>query len=685
MKSVKNSILIPLLCIASIVHGQNKPDSLLAKGNVMTQLPTIGINFGFNHLMSDVHLTKEGPSPFLQFGYQLSITQRAAKFLNITLDLYTGTVYGEKQRNQTNLNFRTTLFSQHLNLEYNFYPLLKPDAAGRQLIRPYIGVGVGAIFFRSKGDLEDVTGSEYQYWSDGLIYAEAEGTVAQSEATPLTRDFEYETELRDANLDGLRKYPQTAFSLPINAGIRFQISKNVGINAAFAYAFNFSDMLDNVSENGSGDRLGLAGNDNHLYGSIGLSIFLGTTKPSSKPEKPEPELLADNEGESITSEDSEVSPEIQAEADAETNNLSIDEIKKKPTTEIIGQASPFTLASTRKFELSEKQSEDLTSASDKTSKNSEGVAEVISNAKENSGKASNSQKKILTDLLDAQMVTLTDLKKASTNYKFKRPETIEDNEKSKLIESINLSLHQLNVVTKEARKSKTSEDVIKVAESVQKINSATVSALEKEINLQQARINEEKLQLFNDKVSLFEFAIESSELTEDDKKSLKRLQEKLSDEYDTLITTGAISDDIKQLYAAILSSNAKTEVIVSAEPNLEETKASTFQTEEKEINGNSKANVNTNQDSTSNSEVVSSQENSLITEGESAPKKTPTMAEIENFSPKKTDRFHWADLNENGWISPEEILHFIDLLFDGEAVRSVEDIQNLIDYYFDQE
>ena len=47
--------------------------------------------------------------------------------------------------------------------------------------------------------------------------------------------------------------------------------------------------------------------------------------------------------------------------------------------------------------------------------------------------------------------------------------------------------------------------------------------------------------------------------------------------------------------------------------------------------------------------------------------------------------FHWADLNENGWISPDEVLHFIDLLFEGEAVRTVEDIQNLIDYYFDQE
>ncbi|HAP69396.1 MAG TPA: hypothetical protein DCR04_06665, partial [Flavobacteriales bacterium] len=65
--------------------------------------------------------------------------------------------------------------------------------------------------------------------------------------------------------------------------------------------------------------------------------------------------------------------------------------------------------------------------------------------------------------------------------------------------------------------------------------------------------------------------------------------------------------------------------------------------------------------------------------------KPPTVEEIENAPPKETGGFMWADVNGNGWISPDEVLYFIDLLFEGEAVRTVEDIQNLIDYYFDQE
>jgi hypothetical protein len=52
---------------------------------------------------------------------------------------------------------------------------------------------------------------------------------------------------------------------------------------------------------------------------------------------------------------------------------------------------------------------------------------------------------------------------------------------------------------------------------------------------------------------------------------------------------------------------------------------------------------------------------------------------------KEVSKFHWADLNSNGWVSPDEVLHFIDQLFEGDGDRDVEDIQNLIDYYFDQE
>ena len=265
----------------------------------MFQLPTISVNFGVNHFMGDVALGKSGSSPITQFGYQLAITQPVTKYLNASFTLYTGSVRGEEFRDSvTNLNFRTTLFSQQVSVEYNFYPLLKPKEDGRQLVRPYVGFGVGLLSFRSKGDLKNAAGVDYQYWSDGTIRAEIEGSIDPSESTILARDFEYETDLRDANLDGLRKYSQLAFTLPINAGVRFQVSKNIGVNAAFTYAFNFTDMIDNISNESVGIRQGDKGFDNHLFGSIGVSVFLGRTKHSSKSKRFENLLAADSKSES---------------------------------------------------------------------------------------------------------------------------------------------------------------------------------------------------------------------------------------------------------------------------------------------------------------------------------------------------------------------------------------------------
>lgn len=413
----------------------------LAKSNKLIPLPTISVNVGINHGFTDVELA-DGPTPFRQLGYQLTITQRAAKFLNVSLELYSGSLYGEEQRGTTNINYRTSLFSQHLNVEYNFYPLLKPKPDGRQLIRPYVGFGIGAVFFRSKGDLQDKSGNTYNYWEDGNIYAEPEGTIDVSESTLLERDFEYETDLRDANLDGFRKYSQTAFTMPINAGIRFQVSKHVGLNASFAYVLNFTDMIDNVSSKSVGVRAGNSAFDNHLFGSIGLSIFLGNTRPSVKPIKSKPEVLADD---SKTSSSDEL---IELEVE----------------------------------EVSESNEEDITKK----------------------------------DIANSEEV-------------------------------------------------KSSEPAIEKAE-----------------------------------------ANDSSETT---------------DETEPVTTT--------------------------SEPTA---------------------------DQESSNEVTSNKETAAI-----------DLTNLANSSPKETAGFHWADLNGNGWISPDEVLHFIDLLFEGEAVRTVSDIQDLIDYYFDQE
>jgi hypothetical protein len=78
-------------------------------------------------------------------------------------------------------------------------------------------------------------------------------------------------------------------------------------------------------------------------------------------------------------------------------------------------------------------------------------------------------------------------------------------------------------------------------------------------------------------------------------------------------------------------------------------------------------------------------EDETLTSEVKAVDKPRTVEEIENTPPKLSGGFHWSDVNKNGWISPDEVLHFIDLLFEGESLRNVEDIQSLIDYYFDQE
>ncbi|MCF8258972.1 MAG: EF-hand domain-containing protein [Flavobacteriales bacterium] len=279
------------MMLATLLFGRSfaqEAEETSAPDNRQITLPEVGVNFGIVTLMSDVALSSPGPNPFTQFGYQVTVTQQVVKSLNLSLNIFTGTVYGEEMRNLTNLNYRTALFSQQLNLEYNFYPLLKPDAQGRQLLRPYIGIGVGAMFFRSKGDLRDANGDTYNYWSDGSMRSLSESDPNAEAAVLLQRDMVYESDLRDANMDGLRKYPQATFTLPFHAGIRIQVSKNFGVNAAFTYAMNFSDMLDNSGAQSVGDRVSSSGNDHHIFGSIGVNVFFGKIRPSAKrPEAPE--------------------------------------------------------------------------------------------------------------------------------------------------------------------------------------------------------------------------------------------------------------------------------------------------------------------------------------------------------------------------------------------------------------
>lgn len=275
MWRTKGLLLSSLFLVSMSSVAQNNSTSVSSKS--YQELPTIDINFGINHLFGDVAI-ENGLSPYTQFGYQLKLSQCFAQAFQGSFTLHTGAFHADETRGTTGINYRTSFVSQQLSLEYNFFPLLKPKENGRQLIRPYVGAGVGMIAFRSKGDLKDANGNTYHYWSDGTVRNVPDGSVPPSESTILERDRIYETDLRSADVDGLGNYPQVAFSVPINAGLRFQFSDHLGMNVAFSYVFNFNDLIDNVSSASTGAREGNDRQDNHLFGSIGLSFYIGRSK-----------------------------------------------------------------------------------------------------------------------------------------------------------------------------------------------------------------------------------------------------------------------------------------------------------------------------------------------------------------------------------------------------------------------
>jgi len=682
MQRIITSILVVLGIGQFQGYCQTQNDTLLAKDNVMFQLPTISVNFGVNHFMGDVALGKSGSSPITQFGYQLAITQPVTKFLNASFILYTGSVRGEEFRDSvTNLNFRTTLFSQQLSVEYNFYPLLKPKEDGRQLVRPYVGFGVGLLSFRSKGDLKNAAGVDYQYWSDGTIRAEIEGSIDPSESTILARDFEYETDLRDANLDGLRKYSQLAFTLPINAGVRFQVSKNIGVNAAFTYAFNFTDMIDNVSNESLGIRQGDKGFDNHLYGSIGVSVFLGRTKHSAKPKRFDNQIAAQS---GLNSENEEESSSYRKETESKSEqsvsgkdelaNIANDARNASNTLESGSERKLAAVVSTKQNVLATK------TAIDKQLQELETVEkEVLS-----SSKIKNSQIQQVNEQLQVGYSNI-EISKSLVQSDIQEPVTA-------------------NKPTKEAS-SLTDKKILTKEDAISSINE-----LKKELNTSISELNTEQTRLADEESQLTSFNVIRAKIRLMEKMNSKNAVKTSMSEEDRIKAKDSVLSELK----ALKTDTSSREIIDSSEietlvkrvedvkvsvqksesaiaQSSTQTSATTISSDTKESNLSAANTTTQNSNNTGVPSETGKSESSLVNGSSVADAKTSenkgnrSVEEIKNAPPKVSGGFHWADVNKNGMISPDEVLYFIDALFEGESKKTVDDIQNLIDYYFDQE
>lgn len=252
------------------------------KGNPLK----IGITSGPVFFFGDVQMDTYTPGITKRLGYSFFAQQNLAPYLDISLDLFAGKVFGDIQDSIANINFRTSIFSQSLSLQYNFHPFIN-HGEKLPLLSPFVSVGIESIIFRPKTDLQNGDGKTYNYWADGSIRDLPETPQNADLAKVIERDYEFETELRDLDLDGIGQYPLIGLGIPLSAGLNVNVTQGFGIRLQGTYHMTFTDHIDNITADGTGVRKGESGNDNYLYTSIGLVWQITPTKAkiSTKPPK----------------------------------------------------------------------------------------------------------------------------------------------------------------------------------------------------------------------------------------------------------------------------------------------------------------------------------------------------------------------------------------------------------------
>ena len=239
-----------------------------------TYMPVIGLAFGAMHFFGDVR--NSFPTPFSdKSGFKVNVSSppfdRRKTFV-VNFSLLFAEVTGNERSYMNldrNLNFHSTINAFGVGVEYNFGHLIKNETP---VLKPFLSIGFEPFLFSAKGDLWRGNVA-YHYWSDGTIrnIPEADGGVMLSEV--MMRDWDFETDLREADLYGLGNYRQFSFAIPIDFGLDFNISERMKMRLGTTFYLTFTDLIDNVSPEGEGVTANTA-NDHFAFTYVGLHLDL---------------------------------------------------------------------------------------------------------------------------------------------------------------------------------------------------------------------------------------------------------------------------------------------------------------------------------------------------------------------------------------------------------------------------
>lgn len=240
--------------------------------------PRIGIGAGAFTFFGDVNDNNYQHMFTSTYGVSVLASANLSRYFDINLDATYGNITINERSTTRNLNFKSETFIGTASVSYNFNHLYKKPG----IVQPYVGFGVSFINFDSKSDLFDANGNRYYYWSDGSIMSLAQTDPNSEQAVPLQRDYTYESDLRDENQDGLGKYNQYSFSLPVSAGVDFKMGRRISARIGASFYYTFTDLIDDVSDKGEGLRKGNSRNDMFLYTSASVSYSIGVKRDYTK-------------------------------------------------------------------------------------------------------------------------------------------------------------------------------------------------------------------------------------------------------------------------------------------------------------------------------------------------------------------------------------------------------------------
>lgn len=252
----------------AVLPGDSVNKDSLIKTKPSPTFPAIGLGAGLFTFYGDVNNRKLLLPQTSRIAYELSVSKNLTSYLNLRFYVCFGKM-GANERNPggRNLNFQSEIRMGGVNLSYNFLHLLRP----KHIAEPYLTVGFESFEFLSKTDIYDRYGNKYYYWSDGSIRNLDESDPFAASAILLTRDYTYESDIREMNLDGFGKYAERSWTYTAGAGINLLLNKQMNFRIGSTMHFTMTDYVDGVTENSTGNRAGDARNDWFMMTSFTLS------------------------------------------------------------------------------------------------------------------------------------------------------------------------------------------------------------------------------------------------------------------------------------------------------------------------------------------------------------------------------------------------------------------------------